>query len=133
MVFTTNHPERLDSALLRPGRMDRKIELGYCTAPALRVLAKNYLGVGDEGCEDAGDDPDTVTGLMAEAEDLLAPGAGVRITPADIAEVFMGCDGSGAAAALRKLVSELRRRRDDYAAAAAVVAPGESANDTTDN
>ncbi|BAF20377.1 AAA-ATPase At3g28580 [Oryza sativa Japonica Group] len=112
MVFTTNHPERLDPALLRPGRMDRKIELGYCSPPALRVLAKNYLGVGvgDEGCEDAADDPDTVSGLMADAEGLLA--AGVLITPADIAEVFMGCDGAGATAALRKLADELRRRRD---------------------
>ncbi|RLN13687.1 AAA-ATPase [Panicum miliaceum] len=132
MVFTANHPERLDPALLRPGRMDRKIELGYCTAPALRVLAKNYLGVGDEGCEDDADaDPDAVTSLMAEAEGLLAAAAGVRITPADIAEVFMGCDGAGAAAALRKLVDELRRRRDG-AAAAAAVAPGESAEDTTE-
>ncbi|CAL5049966.1 unnamed protein product [Urochloa decumbens] len=131
MVFTTNHPERLDPALLRPGRMDRKIELGYCTPPALRVLAKNYLGVGDEGCEDAGDDdPDAVRELMNEAEGLVAA-TGVRITPADIAEVFMGCDGAGAAAALRKLVDELRRRRDDAAAAAAVT-PGQSTVDTTD-
>jgi mitochondrial chaperone BCS1 len=37
--------------------MDRKIKLGYCTAPALRVLAKNYLGVGNEGCEEADADP----------------------------------------------------------------------------
>lgn len=125
MVFTTNHPERLDRALLRPGRMDKKIELGYCTAPALRVLAKNYLGVGDEGCEDADEDPDTVNTLMAEAEGLLAA-AEVQITPADIAEVFMGCDGAGAAAGLRKLVGELRLRRD-AAAATAVVAPGEEA------
>ncbi|CAD6343417.1 unnamed protein product [Miscanthus lutarioriparius] len=94
------------------------IELGYCTPPALRVLAKNYLGVGDEGCED----PDTVNALMAEAESLLAA-AEVQITPADIAEVFMGCDGDGAACALRKLMGELRRRRD--AAAATAVAPGE--------
>ncbi|CAL5041071.1 unnamed protein product [Urochloa decumbens] len=128
MVFTTNHPERLDPALLRPGRMDRKIELGYCTPPALRVLAKNYLGVGDGGCEDADDDPDTANALMAKAEGLLVAAVGVRITPADIAEVFMGCDGAGAAAALRKLVDELRRRRDD--AAAAAMAPGESTVNT---
>ncbi|KAF7110552.1 hypothetical protein CFC21_110641 [Triticum aestivum] len=111
MIFTTNHPERLDPALLRPGRMDRKIELGYCTPAALRVLAKNYLGVG----EDPEDEPDAVVdGLMAEAEGLLA--ADVRITPADIGEVFMGCDGAGASAALRKLVGELRGRRDAPAA-----------------
>ncbi|XP_062229689.1 AAA-ATPase At3g50940-like [Phragmites australis] len=126
MVFTTNHPERLDPALLRPGRMDRKIELGYCSPAALRVLARNYLDVGDEGCEDADADPDTVNNLMAEAGGLLA--AGVRITPADIAEVFMGCDGAGAAAALRKLVDELRNRRDT----AAAKAPGASTEDTAD-
>ncbi|XP_066370525.1 AAA-ATPase At3g50940-like [Miscanthus floridulus] len=129
MVFTTNHPERLDRALLRPGRMDKKIELGYCTPPALRVLSKNYLGVGDEGCEDADADPDTVNTLMAEAEGLLAA-AEVQITPADIGEVFMGCDGDDAACALRKLVGELRRRRD--ATAATAVAPGESTEDTTE-
>jgi chaperone BCS1 len=108
MIFTTNHPERLDPALLRPGRMDRKIELGYCSPAALRVLAKNYLGVGEDPDDDY--DSDTVNDLMAQAEGLLA--VDVRITPADIGEVFMGCDGTGASTALRKLVSELRRRRD---------------------
>jgi chaperone BCS1 len=85
--------------------MDRKIELGYCSPAALRVLAKNYLGVGE-------DTDDEVNGLMAQAEGLLAAEDDVRITPADIGEVFMGCDGAGASAALRKLVGELRRRRD---------------------
>ncbi|RLM79314.1 hypothetical protein C2845_PM12G21050 [Panicum miliaceum] len=53
--------------------------------PALRVLAKNYLGVGSEGCEEADADPDLVTSLMAEAEGLLAA-TRVCVTPADIAE-----------------------------------------------
>ncbi|CAL4994624.1 unnamed protein product [Urochloa decumbens] len=105
MVLTTNHPERLDPVLLRPGRMDRKIELGYCSPAALRVLANNYL---DVGREDA-DAQTTVQKLIAEAEQLLA--TEVHITPADIAEVFMGCDGAGATAALTKLVDELQRRR----------------------
>jgi SpoVK/Ycf46/Vps4 family AAA+-type ATPase len=30
MIMTTNHPEVLDDALIRPGRIDRKILLNYC-------------------------------------------------------------------------------------------------------
>ena len=31
IVFTTNHKDRLDPALLRPGRMDLHVHMSYCT------------------------------------------------------------------------------------------------------
>lgn len=31
IIITSNHPQKLDSALIRPGRCDLKIELGYLT------------------------------------------------------------------------------------------------------
>ncbi|KAG1331921.1 AAA-ATPase [Cocos nucifera] len=98
MIFTTNHPERLDPALLRPGRMDRSIHLSYCGLAAFRVLARNYLDVAD-GHE-----------LMPEEEALLQE---VKITPAEVAEVLMGCKGDGADAAMGKVLEELRRRKAD--------------------
>ncbi|CAL9106762.1 unnamed protein product [Musa acuminata var. zebrina] len=103
MIFTTNHPERLDPALLRPGRMDRKIHLSYCCPAAFRMLASNYLEIGEEH------------ELMAEAEALLGE---VDMTPAEIAEVFMRCDGEGkgADAAMEKVIGEMRQRRKAAAA-----------------
>ena len=45
IVFTTNHVDKLDPALIRRGRMDKQIELSYCCFEAFKVLAKNYLDV----------------------------------------------------------------------------------------
>ncbi|XP_059064298.1 AAA-ATPase At3g28610-like, partial [Cryptomeria japonica] len=45
IVFTTNHKEMLDPALLRSGRMDMHILLSFCTFPVFKSLAFNYLQV----------------------------------------------------------------------------------------
>ncbi|KAF8710108.1 hypothetical protein HU200_029838 [Digitaria exilis] len=45
IVFTTNFVEKLDRALIRKGRMDRHIEMGYCGFEAFRSLAKMYHDV----------------------------------------------------------------------------------------
>src|SRR6516165_7419974 len=47
LFMTTNHPERLDPALIRPGRVDLKIELGYATPDqARRLFLWFYRGCG---------------------------------------------------------------------------------------
>lgn len=93
MIFTTNHLEKLDPALLRPGRMDKHVHLTYCLFPAFKTLMRNYLYLEEHEAEAA------VRELLPAAE----------MTPADIAEVFMSCDDD-ADRGMRNLVEEMRRR-----------------------
>jgi len=73
IVFTTNYVEKLDPALIRRGRMDKHIELSYCSFEGFKVFAKNYLDLEIHPMFDA------VERLMGET----------KITPADVAENLM--------------------------------------------
>ena len=44
LVMTSNHPERLDPALVRPGRIDRKILLGYIRPEQCVQMLGHYFG-----------------------------------------------------------------------------------------
>ncbi|KAF3500986.1 hypothetical protein F2Q69_00045063 [Brassica cretica] len=96
IIFTTNHIEKLDPALIRRGRMDMHIELSYCSFEAFKVLAKNYLDVDSHL-------------LFGEIESLLKE---TKIAPADVAEKLMAknhkvdVDGS-----LKDLVESLEKRK----------------------
>ncbi len=41
--MTTNHPESLDAALLRPGRVDRRVEFANATAHQARRLFLRFF------------------------------------------------------------------------------------------
>lgn len=76
-VFTTNHIEKLDPALLRSGRMDMHIFMSYCSFPALKILLKNYLGYVDG---------DLDSELEKELKDVIEK---AEMTPADISEALI--------------------------------------------
>ncbi|KAJ1288135.1 hypothetical protein BS78_02G066700 [Paspalum vaginatum] len=106
VVFTTNHAEKLDPALIRRGRMDMHIEMSYCGAEAFRTLAWNYLAV------DAHE-------LFGAVEEVLRE---ARLTPADVAECLMTARRAGAGEptpCLAILVEELKKRAEENAKAEA--------------
>jgi chaperone BCS1 len=43
LIMTTNHPEKLDAALIRPGRIDKIVYLGYIQAPEAKEVTCNIL------------------------------------------------------------------------------------------
>ncbi|KAL6598650.1 hypothetical protein ACP70R_046349 [Stipagrostis hirtigluma subsp. patula] len=104
VVFTTNHVDKLDPALIRRGRMDMHIEMSYCGFEAFKTLAKNYLDIHAHR-------------LFAAVEEQLRE---VGITPADVAECLMTAKraGHGEDASLAYLIEELQRKKAEAKAAA---------------
>lgn len=54
VFMTTNYPERLDPALIRPGRVDFKEYVGYCSRFQLEQMFKRFYGNGDASQQDTG-------------------------------------------------------------------------------
>ncbi|KAI0525115.1 hypothetical protein KFK09_004506 [Dendrobium nobile] len=95
IVFTTNYKEKLDPALLRPGRMDMHINMGYCGPNSFRILVSNYHAIDEHS-------------MFEEIEGLLKE---VEATPAEVAEQLMRSDDVDVA--LEGLIQFLHGKRDE--------------------
>lgn len=94
-VFTTNHIEKIDAALIRRGRMDKHIEMSYCCFEAFKVLAKNYLNL------DSHEKFEKIRCLLSETE----------IITADVAENLMLKSADvGADECLENLITDLMHK-----------------------
>ncbi|PSS26950.1 Protein HYPER-SENSITIVITY-RELATED like [Actinidia chinensis var. chinensis] len=96
IIFTTNHKDRLDPALLRPGRMDIHIHMSYCTPSGFKILASNYLGINNHS-------------MFTEIEKLITE---VEVTPAEIAEELMKSEDANKA--LEGLLKYLHTKKMEH-------------------
>lgn len=67
--MTTNHPEKLDPALIRPGRVNKKVYMGYMRrAEAEQMRAHYFPGVRLADEQQAAFVSSFVEGVMSPAE-----------------------------------------------------------------
>ncbi|CAH2035513.1 unnamed protein product [Thlaspi arvense] len=93
IIFTTNHKEKLDPALLRPGRMDVHILMDNCTPFVFKKLVALYLNIDDHV-------------LFDPIEKLVLE---VSATPAEVTQQLMA--SKNADIALKGLVEFLETKK----------------------
>ncbi|KAG8391973.1 hypothetical protein BUALT_Bualt01G0243100 [Buddleja alternifolia] len=92
MMFPMNSKDAIDSALLRPGRIDVHIYFPMCDFTSFKSLASNYLGV-------------TEHRFFQQVEEIFQSGA--TMSPAEISELML-VNRSSPSRALKSVISALR-------------------------
>ncbi|KAK2777402.1 mitochondrial chaperone bcs1 [Colletotrichum kahawae] len=94
LIMTTNHIEHLDDALIRPGRVDKKIEFGLADAEVIRKLFCTVFEYSEKEMPDA----ETRDKKNASVQQLAVQFASVvpelQLSPADILSFLLANRGS---------------------------------------
>ena len=77
IILTTNHPDKLDSALVRPGRIDLNVCFGFCSNDTIIELVKNFY----ESIDYESNEWINFTKKLEEYEEYL-------ITPAEVNRII---------------------------------------------
>jgi mitochondrial chaperone BCS1 len=101
-ILTTNHPDRLDPALIRPGRVDVQQHFGYADRDQVRRLFLRFF-----------------PGAEPEAGGAARLLEGQQVSHAWLQNLLLGCRGRSPADAAAAIVTgaELLRRREHHVAA----------------
>ncbi|KAF7138542.1 hypothetical protein RHSIM_Rhsim07G0001700 [Rhododendron simsii] len=89
MVFTMNNKDRIDSAILRPGRIDVHIHFPLCDFSSFKSLANSYLGLKDHK-------------LFPQVEEVFQSGA--TLSPAEVGEIMIA-NRSSPSRALKSVIT----------------------------
>lgn len=93
MVFTMNCKDRIDPAVLRPGRVDVHVHFPPCDFSAFKSLASTHLGVRDHK-------------LFPQVEEVFQGGA--CLTPAEIGEIMIS-NRTSPTRALKSVITAARQ------------------------
>ena len=112
VIMTSNHPEKLDPALVRPGRINRKLFLGNVKLAEAAAMVRHYFTAGqplEAGVSarlaaafvDDALSPAQVESMCAEhdTEDAMIEALTARLTASSAGAAVMGRAGSLLAAA----------------------------------
>lgn len=109
IMLTTNHRERLDTALVRPGRVDREVYIGWATETQVREMWRRFYGDDNNNLEEQ------MVGILREARLLSGDSAkaeeapwGTGISTAQLQGLFVfnKGDAEGAAKLLKETIRE---------------------------
>jgi chaperone BCS1 len=89
LIMTSNNPDALDKALVRPGRVDRKVYFGNMTKSAGKSIFKRLIG----RSAIAHDAAFTMDQIEQYADEFSEKVPANTLTPADVQNYLQGCRG----------------------------------------